>query len=67
MDLPGKFNGKPAQLYDLENDIGEKENVIESHPAVVKKLNQHLKEFAKNVSDNNRPAAFVENPKPLSR
>ena len=60
-------NGKPDQLYDLANDIGEKKNVIASHPAVVAKLNQRLQEFAKDVAENSRPAAFVENPKPLAK
>ncbi|QDV84705.1 sulfatase [Planctomycetes bacterium TBK1r] len=60
-------NGKPAQLYDLEKDIGEKTNVIDSNPEVVQRLVQHLKTFAKDIADNSRPAAFVEHPKPLSK
>lgn len=60
-------NGKPAQLYDLEKDIGEKTNVIDSNPEVVERLVQHLKTFAKDIADNSRPAAFVEHPKPLSK
>ena len=60
-------NGKPSQLYDLESDIGEKKNVINSHPEVVQRLNAHLKAFTKDIADNSRPAAFVENPKPLSK
>ena len=58
--------GRPTQLYDLESDIGEKKNVIKSNPEVVQRLNGHLKAFAKDIADNSRPAAFVENPKPLS-
>ena len=54
-------------MYDLENDIGESKNVIKSHPEVVKKLNQHLKDFAQDIAENSRPAAFVENPRPLSK
>ncbi len=59
--------GKPTQLYDLESDIGEKTNIIKSHPEVVKKLNGHLKSFAADIADNSRPAAFVANAKPLSK
>ena len=59
--------GKPTQLYDLASDIGEKKNVIESNPEVVQRLVRYLKEFAKDIADNSRPAAFVENPKPLSK
>lgn len=60
-------NGKPLQLYDLGNDIAEKTNLIEANPEVVKKLNGMLKTFAKDIKENSRPAAFVENPKPLSK
>lgn len=59
--------GRPSQLYDLESDIGEKNNVIESNPEVVRILNGHLDEFAEDVANNNRPAAFVDNAKPLSK
>ncbi|PHS03963.1 MAG: hypothetical protein COA78_17125 [Blastopirellula sp.] len=59
--------GKPTQLYDLENDIGEKKNVIQSNPEVVQRLERYLKAFAKDIAENSRPAAFVKNPKPLSK
>ncbi len=60
-------NGRPTQLYDLESDIGEKKNVIQSNPEVVQRLGRHLKAFAKDIADNSRPAAFVDHPKPLSK
>ena len=60
-------NGKPTQLYDLESDIGERNNVIDSHPEVVQQLEQHLQRFANDIAANSRPAAFVENPVPLSK
>lgn len=59
--------GQPAQLYDLENDMGEQENVIQSNPEVVQRLEQSLIAFAADIAENSRPAAFVENPKPLSK
>jgi hypothetical protein len=59
--------GKPTQLYNLESDIGEKKNIMKSHPEVVEKLNGYLKAFAKEIADNSRPAGFVENAKPLSK
>ena len=59
--------GKPTQLYNLESDIGEKNNVIKSHPQIVEKLEKHLMDFEKDIAENSRPAAFVENPKPLSK
>lgn len=59
-------NGVAKQLYDLENDLGEKVNVIETNPEVVKKLQRQLKDFAADIASNSRPAAFNANPKPLS-
>lgn len=59
--------GRPTHLYDLGSDIGESKNVIKSHPEVVRKLNQYLRDFAKDIADNNRPAAYVDDPKPLSQ
>ncbi len=59
--------GKPTQLYDLENDIGEKVNLIESNPEVAQRLEWHMQAFAKDIADNSRPAAFVDNPRPLSK
>ena len=59
--------GRPTQLYDLESDIGEQKNVIKANPEVVQRLERHFKAFAQDIADNNRPAAFVENPKPLSK
>ena len=60
-------NGKPTQLYDLENDIGEKKNLLDAHPQVVERLRGYLADFAADIANNNRPAAFVANPKPLSK
>ena len=59
--------GRLTQLYDLESDIGEKNNVIKSNPEVVRRLNGHLKAFAKDIAENSRPAAFIENPKLLRK
>lgn len=59
--------GKPTQLFDLESDIGEKKNIIKTRPEVVQSLNSQLKKFSKDIAENSRPAAFVENPRPLSK
>lgn len=59
--------GKPTQLFDLESDIGEQQNVIKANPKVVERLQSYLTEFAQDIAANNRPAAFVENPKPLAK
>lgn len=45
------MRGKPTRLYNLEIDIGEKKNVIESNPEVVKKLAMHLNEFSRDIAE----------------
>ncbi len=60
-------DGKPTELYDLENDIGERKNLIRTEPEVVQRLRGFLTEFAQDIGQNSRPAAFVKNPKPLSK
>ena len=59
--------GKPTQLYNLENDIGEQQNVIKSYPEVVRRLQGQMTAFANDIVDNSRPAAFVKNPQPLKK
>ena len=55
------------EAYDLDNDIGENKNIIVTHPEVVKRLKMHLKAFAQDIPENSRPAAIVEDPKPLTK
>ncbi|MEM7602763.1 MAG: sulfatase-like hydrolase/transferase, partial [Verrucomicrobiota bacterium] len=58
--------GKPKELYDLKTDIGEKKNMLSAHPDVADRLAALMKEFSQDIAKNHRPAAFVENAKPLS-
>ena len=60
-------NGNPSELYDLQTDIGEKKNVLKDNPEVVKRLHQYMTDFAADIAENSRPAAFVENPVPLAK
>lgn len=68
-----KWNGKPtgkceAALYDLKTDIGEKKNVIDAHPGVVKKLMALAQKARKDIGDYQqkgtgcRASGWVENP-----
>ena len=59
-------DGKPGELYDLQADPGESRNVIRENPSVVKRLLQHMVDFEKEIAEDNRPAAFVKDPVPLS-
>lgn len=58
--------GKPSELFNLASDVGEKSNVLKANPEIAKRLTTMLSAFAKDIANNNRPAAFVDNPKPLS-
>ena len=42
--ISGK-RGRKAELYDLSKDVGERNNVIDSHPAVAAELEQKIKEI----------------------
>ncbi len=61
----------PMALYDLENDIAEKNNLAQHHPNVVKHLLALAEEASRDLGDvdrkgaNLRQAGWVENPKPL--
>jgi arylsulfatase A-like enzyme len=57
---------KPA-LYDLDRDIGETTNVLKDHPEIVARMRGYIEEFEQDLAKNSRPAAFVDDPKPLSK
>ena len=52
---------KPPQpeLYDLNQDISEKNNLAARHPEVVAKLTKMMKEFDRQLKQNTRPAGKV--------
>jgi arylsulfatase A-like enzyme len=60
-------DGKPTALYDLDKDIGEKKNRLAANPDIARRLLQRTASFDTDLADNRRPAAFVENPKPLAK
>lgn len=61
----------PLQLYDLQADIGETNNVADQHPDVVKRLLALAEKAREDLGDigregkGQRPAGWVENPQPL--
>ena len=58
---------KATQLYDLEEDIGEKNNLLKTEPEVAKRLEGLMREFEEHIAENHRPAGFVEDPVPLEK
>ena len=59
----GGYTG--LELYNLDDDLAESNNLAEKHPAITKELNALLDNHMAAVQANSRPAAFVENPRPL--
>ena len=53
------------ELYDLDVDLGERDNLAERFPKRVAELKSLLDAHAKDLQERRRPAAFVEDPKPL--
>ena len=71
-EAPSKTPEKPftQTLYNLDTDIGEKDNVAAEHPDVVRQLNELAQKMDKDLGINGigpgvRPAGHVENPRPL--
>ena len=58
---------RPNVIVIMADDIGEKQNVLKANPDIVRRLQNHLQTFTNDISNNSRPAAFVENAKPLSK
>ncbi|GAH39069.1 unnamed protein product, partial [marine sediment metagenome] len=48
-----------GELYNLEEDIGENNNIASRHPDTVKRLRNLLEKHVNDLEKNNRPAAFV--------
>lgn len=57
--------GKKTELYDLKQDAGEKNDVAKQHPDLVKELDGLLSAHAEHVAADTRPAAFIEDAKPI--
>ena len=49
----------PAELYDLAKDIGEKRNLADKYPDVVRRLTAMAKAFDDELRRNKRPPGRV--------
>ena len=58
-------DGKAAELYNLNTDIGETENLLGAHTEIEHKLMSYIRDFEKELAANSRPAGFIDNPKAL--
>ncbi|MDG2170745.1 MAG: sulfatase [Opitutales bacterium] len=59
--------GKPTELYNLESDIGETNNVLEKNPDVVNRLLPYIEAFEIDLAQNSRLAGWIDNAVPLSK
>ena len=55
-------NKKKVELFDLDSDVGEKNNLAEEHPAIVERLTAKMKVFDTDLKVNSRPPGKVEKP-----
>jgi hypothetical protein len=52
---PKGVEGNPLMLIDLEADVGEKNNLADKHPEVVKRLKARMEAFQKGLGKLPRP------------
>ncbi|MEM9280589.1 MAG: sulfatase-like hydrolase/transferase [Verrucomicrobiota bacterium] len=63
--VPIKGKGIHNQLFHLAEDLGEENNIAKEHPALVRELDGLLTKHAESIAADTRPAAFVDNAKPI--
>lgn len=63
-----RVSGKSSpELYNLDNDISESNNVINQFPNIEQNLRNLAVKFDENLLKNTRSAGFVDNSKPLTK
>jgi arylsulfatase A-like enzyme len=71
IDLGGRRQASSAKLYNLEDDVGETKNLAGNHPEIAARLARLAEHPRSDLGDDGRegsgqrPAGFVENPRPL--
>ena len=69
---PWKYHQNIDALYNLESDIGETKNLVADYPEITARMKRYLEEMQQelgkgdSLSENCRPAGWVDDPKPLS-
>lgn len=56
---------RAGSLYNLDDDIGETNDVAANHPDVVKRLTRYIDDFEIDITSNSRPVGVAENPRTL--
>ena len=60
-----KGRGRVSELYNLKDDVGERNNLAAERPDVVEELEELLAAHAERIAADTRPAAFVEDARPI--
>ena len=63
--LKVKGKGLVSELYNLKDDLGERNNLATKHPDIVNELEELLIAHVERIEADTRPAAFVEDSKPI--
>ncbi len=61
----GKWKMVDNKLYDLEKDIGEKNNVADQHPEKLRELKEQFHTWNETIEREQRPHAKMPDPGPL--
>jgi arylsulfatase A len=61
------IDGKPSALHNLKTDIGESNNLLAKNPKIERKLMAYIRDFEKDLAQNSRSAAFLDNPIALKK
>ena len=56
----GKAGNQQPRLYDLSADLGEKANVAEAHPEVVKRMTDLANKFDEQLKKDRRPIGNID-------
>lgn len=54
-----------SELFDLDADLGETKNLAEKNPEIVAELEELLAAHASRIAADTRPAAFIEDARPI--
>ncbi|MHC4406755.1 MAG: sulfatase-like hydrolase/transferase [Planctomycetota bacterium] len=57
--------GLLSELYNLKDDIGERNNLAAKYPDIVEELEKLLTAHTESIAANTRPAGYVEDAKPI--
>ena len=63
--VTAKGRGRVSELYNLKDDVGERNNLAAERPDVVEELEELLAAHAERIAADTRPAAFVEDARPI--